>query len=70
LIVKITCSKGISSMNIKMEIFDNTGKLVFSKINIIEKEFKLAPSCLCGSGMYHVRVTSSLKVRYAKLIID
>ena len=56
--------------NIKMEIFDYSGKLIFSKINISENEFKLAPSCLRGSGMYLVRVTSSANVQYAKLILD
>lgn len=57
-------------MGSTLEIFDNLGKLVLSKTKISGGLVKLSPTEFTGSGMYHVRLTSSTKIHYAKLVMD
>lgn len=51
----------------KVELFNNHGKVVFSKSKISDGELKLSPGCLKVPGVYFVRIFSSEKVYNTKL---
>ncbi len=56
--------------NIKIEIFDITGKLIFSKKCISKNDYQLSSSYFNHAGMYSVRLTSASNVHYGKFIIN
>ncbi len=56
--------------NIRVEIFDNLGKILFLETNVTDTEFKLPFTAFNGRGIYQLRVSSETTVHYAKLIVN
>jgi len=53
----------------KVEIFDITGKMVYSQLDLNSNELRINSNKLTGKGIYNVKVTSDKKVSNGKLIV-
>ena len=64
-----TIKTPVLNSNSKVEIYDITGKMVFSQIQLNTSELKMNSKNLSGKGVYNVKVTSGNKVSNSKLIV-
>ena len=56
--------------DIRLEVFDSTGKCLFLETNISEQNYKLAADVIKIKGIYHIRLSSATTVHHGKIIIN